>query len=97
MDDVIRAAGARNAYEGADWNVMPLEQLVQRPAAIVARGFFAADQTRDSAWSPSRHSGWRRALAEAQVVDLPTPAISCAAWFQIDAAETLADAIRTRR
>jgi iron complex transport system substrate-binding protein len=93
MDEVIRLAGGVNEYRGAYWNVLPLEQLVQRPPPFVARGFFTAEQTKESAWSPAHNAGFRRALKSAHVIDLPTGAISCSAWFQLDAAEALARAL----
>jgi iron complex transport system substrate-binding protein len=96
IDDVIRYAGAENVQKGAGWTVLPLEKLVQRPPAYVALGFFNADQTQASAWSPARHSGWRQSLRHAKQINLPTAAISCAAWFQIDAAEKLAEALGLR-
>jgi iron complex transport system substrate-binding protein len=94
IDAILRAAGARNAYEGQGWNVLPMEQLVSQQAAIVALGFFQSGQTRASAWSPSRHSGWRHALASARLISLPTAAIACEGWFSLDAAEVLSGALR---
>ncbi len=95
-DEVIAIAGGENAFHGEGWTVLPLEKLVQRPPAYVALGFFDSDQTRSSAWSPARHSGWRAALRHAKQISLPTAAISCAAWFQLDAAEALAEGLGLR-
>jgi hypothetical protein len=36
----------------------------------------------------------RRALADARTVRLPAAAVSCEAWYAIDAAETIAAALR---
>lgn len=93
MDAVIAAAGGRNAraYEG--WRVLPLEGLLTRPPAIVAQGFFDSGQTRATPWTFARHPALARALAPARRVALPADEVSCAAWYDIAAAERLAAAI----
>lgn len=95
MDAVIAAAGGRNVHTGASWTVLPLERLVETPPALIALGFFDTGRTAMNAWSPSRHPALRRALANARTVSLPPAAISCQAWYAIDAAEILAAALRT--
>jgi iron complex transport system substrate-binding protein len=95
MNAVIEAAGARNVQTGAGWTLLPLERLVETPPALVALGFFDTGRTAMNAWSPSRHPAVARALARARTVSLPAAAISCEAWHAIDAAETLAAALRT--
>jgi iron complex transport system substrate-binding protein len=94
MDAVIAAAGGRNLHTGASWTVLPLERLVETPPALIALGFFDTGRTAMNAWSPSRHPALRRALARARTVSLPPAAISCQAWYAIDAAEILAAALR---
>ncbi len=94
IDSVISAAGGRNIHTDASWQVLPLERLVQAPPALIALGFFDTSRDRMNAWSPSRHPAVRRALANARTVSLPTAAISCEAWYAIDAAETIATALR---
>lgn len=94
MDAVIAAAGGRNVREGPSWALLPLERLTRSPPALIALGFFDTGRTRMNAWSPSRHPAFQRALAESRTVALPAAAISCEAWYAIDAAEILAAALR---
>lgn len=93
MDSVIAAAGGRNVRIEASWTVMPLERLVETPPALIALGFFEHGRTRMNAWLPARHPAMRRMLARARTVSLPTAAVSCEAWFAIDAAEAIAAAL----
>ncbi len=95
MDAVITAAGGRNVRTEASWTVMPLERLVETPPALVALGFFDSGREQVNAWSPSHHPAFRRALANARTVQLSPAAISCQAWYAIDAAEALAAALRS--
>lgn len=95
MDAVIAAAGGRNLRTEANWQVLPLERLVSTPPALIALGFFDTGRDRVNAWSPSRHPAFRRALARARTVTLPPAAISCEAWYAIDAAEAIAAALAT--
>ncbi|HRP10597.1 MAG TPA: ABC transporter substrate-binding protein [Terricaulis sp.] len=94
MDSTISAAGGRNLRTEESWAVLPLERLVERPPALVALGFFDHGRTRMNAWLPGRHPAVRRALDRARTVTLPPAAISCEAWFAIDAAEAIAAALR---
>jgi iron complex transport system substrate-binding protein len=94
MQSVIEAAGGRNVHQGESWTVMPLERLVEVPPALIALGFFDHGRSLVNPWLPGRHPAVRRALARAETVELPLPAISCEAWYAIDAAETLAAALR---
>lgn len=94
MDAVIAAAGGRNVREEQNWALAPLERLTRAPPALIALGFFDTGRTRIDAWSPSRHPAFRRALAQSRTVALPAAAISCEAWYAIDAAEILAAALR---
>ena len=95
MHSVIEAAGGRNVHQGESWTVMPLERLVEMPPALIALGFFDHGRSRVNPWLPGRHPALRRALARAETVTLPTAAISCEAWYAIDAAERLAAALHT--
>ncbi len=94
MDALIQAAGGRNVRDAQSWTVLPLESLVQTPPALIALGFFDHGRTAMNAWAPGRHPALQRALAEARTVTLPPAAISCEAWFAIDAAEAIAAALR---
>lgn len=94
MDAVIAAAGGRNLRTEASWAMMPLERLIETPPALIALGFFESGREQVNAWSPSHHPALRRALENARTVQLPTAAISCEAWYAIDAAETIAAALR---
>ena len=94
MDAVIAGAGGRNLRTEASWAVLPLERMIDAPPALIARGFFDTGRTRMNAWSPSRHPALRRMLAGARTVELPAAAIACEAWFAIDAAEAIANALR---
>jgi iron complex transport system substrate-binding protein len=93
-DAAIDAAGGRNVRSDHGWQVMPLEDLVKTPPALIALGFFGAGRERMNAWSPSRHPALRNALAHAHTVSLPPAAISCEAWTMIDAAEIIAAGLR---
>ena len=93
-DAIITAAGGRNVRSASGWQVLPLEQLVQTPPALVALGFFDAGRERMNAWSPSRHPALREALARARTVRLPPATISCEAWYAIDAAELISAQLR---
>ena len=64
MDAVITATGARNVRTEDSWAVLPLEQLVQTPPALVALGFFGSSRDRVNAWSPSQHPALQRALLQ---------------------------------
>jgi iron complex transport system substrate-binding protein len=93
MDAVIRAAGGRNIATTPSWNVLPLERLTQTPPALLALAFFDTGRTQMNAWSPSRHPAFRAALSRARTVMLPAAAVSCEAWYAIDAAEIIAAAL----
>jgi iron complex transport system substrate-binding protein len=93
MDDVIRAAGGRNIATMPSWNVLPLERLTQTPPALVVLAFFETGRTQMNAWSPSRHPAFRAALSRSRTVALPAAAVSCEAWYAIDAAEIIAAAL----
>lgn len=94
MDSIISAAGGRNLRAEASWQVLPLERLVETPPALIALGFFESRREEVNAWSPSHHPALRRALENARTVRLPPAAISCEAWYAIDAAEQIAGALR---
>lgn len=94
-DAAINAAGGRNVRSERGWQVMPLEELIETPPALIALGFFDAGRERMNAWSPSHHPAFRNALAHARTVSLPPAAISCEAWTMIDAAEIIAVGLRT--
>lgn len=94
MNAVIEAAGGRNPRRETGWTVLPLERLVTAPPAVIALGFFDHGRSRVNPWLPGRHPAFRRALASAHTVNLPTAAISCEAWYAIDAAQRLAPALR---
>lgn len=95
MNAVIEAAGGRNVQRGASWTVLPLERLVELPPAVLALGFFDHGRSLVNPWLPGRHPTVRAALARAQTVTLPLSAISCEAWYAVDAAEVLASALRS--
>ncbi|HYD88655.1 MAG TPA: ABC transporter substrate-binding protein [Vitreimonas sp.] len=94
MDAAIRAAGGRNVRTEASWVVLPLERMIETPPALIALGFFDHGRNRVNPWLPARHPALRRALADARTVSLPLAAISCEAWFAIDAAERINAALR---
>ena len=93
MDALLRAAGGRNLWTEASWTVLPLERMVELPPALIALGFFDTGRTRMNSWAPSRHPVLQRALVRARTVTLPAPIIACEAWYAIDAAEIIADAL----
>jgi iron complex transport system substrate-binding protein len=93
MDAVIRAAGGRNSATTPSWAVLPLERLTQTSPALVVLAFFETGRTQVNAWSPSRHPAFRAALSRARTVTLPAAAVSCEAWYDIDAAEIIAAAL----
>lgn len=95
MGAVIDAAGGRNAATAPNWSMLPLERLTQMPPALIALGFFDTGRTRMDAWSPARHPVVRAALARARTLSLPAASVSCQAWYNIDAAERLAAALRS--
>ncbi len=94
IDSVIAAAGGRNVRAEASWTVLPLERMVETPPALIALGFFNHGRWQMNAWSPARHPALQRALDGARVVRLPADAISCEAWYAIDAAELIAAELR---
>ena len=96
MNAVIEAAGGRNVRTDASWTVAPLERLLATPPALIATAFFETGRTQMDAWSPSRHPALQAMLARTRTVALPAAAVSCEAWMAIDAAETLARAVRRR-
>ncbi|GAM97585.1 vitamin B12 ABC transporter [alpha proteobacterium U9-1i] len=96
VDALISAAGGRNVRTEESWRVMPLEQMVDTPPALIALGFFDHGRTGMNAWLPGRHVAVQRALANARTVSLPLAAISCEAWTAIDAAERIGAALRDR-
>ena len=95
MDAVINAAGGHNLRTETSWTVLPLERMVDTPPALIALGFFDHGRERMNAWSRTRHPALRRALANARTVTLPAAAISCDAWYAIDAAEIIAAALNS--
>lgn len=95
MDSIISSAGGRNIHAGESWTVLPLEQLVQTPPALVALGFFDHGRTRMNPWLPGRHRAVQRALARARTVELPAASVSCEAWYAVEAAERIAVALHT--
>ncbi|MBX3509601.1 MAG: ABC transporter substrate-binding protein [Hyphomonadaceae bacterium] len=94
MDVVITEAGGRNLRSEQNWAVLPVEQLVQTPPALVALGFFDHGRTRMNAWRPTRHAAVTRALAHARTIELPVASVSCETWLAIDAAERIRAALR---
>jgi iron complex transport system substrate-binding protein len=96
LDSVIAAAGGRNVRTEASWTVLPLEQMIETPPALIALGFFDHGRERMNAWSRTRHPALQRALANARTVNLPTASIACEAWFSIDAAEAISAALRAQ-
>jgi iron complex transport system substrate-binding protein len=94
IDSLIRAAGGRNVRTEESWAVLPLERMVQTPPALIALGFFDHGRTSMNAWLPAHHPALRAALDRARTIALPAAAISCEAWFAIDAAEAIAAALR---
>lgn len=94
MDAAIRAAGGRNVRTDSSWVVLPLERMIETPPALIALGFFDHGRTRVNPWLPARHPALQRALNQARTVSLPLAAISCEAWFAIDAAESINAALR---
>ena len=94
LDAIITAAGGRNVREAEGWQVLPLEQMVQTPPALIALGFFDTGRDRVNAWSPSRHPALRHALERTPTIALPPAPIACQAWYAIDAAETIATALQ---
>jgi iron complex transport system substrate-binding protein len=94
LDAIIAAAGGRNLRAEASWTMLPLVRLVETPPALIALGFFDTGRERVNAWSPSHHPALRRALADARTVSLPAATISCEAWYAVEAAELIADALR---
>lgn len=95
MDAVITATGARNVRTEESWAVLPLEDLVQTPPALIALGFFGSGRDRVNAWSPSQHPALQRALSRTRTVALPPATIACEAWYAVDAAEIIARALAT--
>jgi iron complex transport system substrate-binding protein len=95
MNAIIEAAGGRNAHPGENWTVLPLERLVDLPPATIALGFFDHARSNVNPWLPGRHPALRRVLARAETVTLPLAAISCEAWYAVDAAERLAATLRS--
>lgn len=93
FDAVITAAGGRNVRSEAGWTILPLERMIEMPPALVALAFFNHQRMRMNAWLPARHAVVRRALRNAHTVTMPMASISCEAWYAIDAAETLANAL----
>jgi len=93
MDSIISAGGGRNVRTEESWTVLPLEQMVQTPPALIALGFFDHGRTRTNAWLPARHPAFQRALASSRTVSLSTASVACEAWYAIDAAEAIAAAL----
>lgn len=95
MDSIISAGGGRNVRTEESWAVLPLEQMVQTPPALIALGFFDHGRTQINAWLPARHPALQRALARSHTVSLSTASIACEAWYAVDAAEAIAAALDT--
>lgn len=96
MDAAIRAAGGRNLHTEAGWSVLPLERLIETPPALIALGFFDHGRTQMNAWAPGRNAVLQRALAQAETVRLPLAPIACEAWYSVEAAERLSEALHRR-
>ena len=93
MGAVIEAAGGRNVRTDRGWTVLPLEQIVQTPPALIALAFFGHQRMRMNAWQPGRHAAVQRMLDQARTVTLPMASVSCETWLTIDAAEAISEAL----
>lgn len=93
VDAAIAAAGGRNVQTAPGWTVLPLEQLVEAPDALIALAFFGHRRMRMNAWLPGRHAVVREALSRARTVTLPMASVSCESWLAVGAAETISAAL----
>jgi iron complex transport system substrate-binding protein len=89
---ILRAAGLRNAVEGASFRATPMEALVLRPPALVVLGFF--DTLGRDRWSQGRSGVLRRMLRGRTAASLPAARLHCPGWMAAGAAAELARAAR---
>lgn len=97
IDAIIAAAGLVNiaaAQEKSYWPPLPAEEVLLNPPQFIVGGFFASRDEDINYWSAARHPALRRLFQERPSVQLPADLVSCAAWFSVDAAETIAAAAR---
>ena len=90
IDDLINTAGFRNFQETGGWASIPLEQLAYEQPRTIATGFFETGDLTSDIWTSARHPVVRRALANAEIVNLPGAWTACSGWFLMDAIEAMA-------
>ena len=91
---IMRHAGLTNAAGAGYWKALPLEQLVLAPPQIALTAFFGFDTDQQDNWSATRHPVMRRTLAGAQQIALTESRLICPAWFVVDEAVALAEALK---
>lgn len=90
IDELMIRAGRENFEEEPGWGFLSLEKLAYERPAMIAAGFFDGPDARSDQWSPAQHPVAKRALASAEVVDIPGAQTACGAWFIVDAVEAMA-------
>ncbi len=94
IDAILSEAGVVNitsANGHAYWPALPAEALLLDPPQLIVAGFFISRDDDINHWSAARHPALQKQLEETPSVFLTPDLISCAGWFAIDAAETIAD------
>ena len=90
IDELIERSGRKNFQETPGWGALALEKLAYEHPAAIAAAFFDGSDAATDRWTPARHPVARRALNNADVIEIPGAWTACSAWFITEAAEALA-------
>ena len=94
VDEVMRAAGLRNATTQPGYGAVSLEALALDPPPAVVLAFFDTFQLAGDSWGPGSHRIMRRLVSDRAIASMPGATVSCPTWFAGEAVEILAKAAR---
>lgn len=100
VNAMIEAAGLINipAELGQSWwPSLPLETLLLDPPEFIIAGFFNAGAEASDHWSAGRHPLFQKLFQTTPTIHISPDIISCAGWFAVDGAETIAAAAKAPR
>lgn len=98
INAIIEAAGMINipAQNGQSyWPPLPAEKLLLDPPGFIVAGFFQSRDEHINHWSAARHPALLALIDETPGVQLSADVISCASFHSIEAAETIAGAVKS--
>ena len=90
VDEILRAAGMKNAETRPGYQSASLEKLALDPPQAVVLGFFDTFQLAGDSWGPGRHAVMRKVVRQRAVASLPGELLGCPDWTAADAVALLA-------